>query len=535
MDERIFEAGEAMFYSVLFPTEESAERPRNQKAPDCFSDLQLDRILKAVLPDYSEFRLEEFFYTPLADPETVRYRQEVMEELEDADKRAAVEDVVRRISASSAIPEEAWPGLPAGEKRKDEYLKMGRILNAVTVYLEAVNDLDARLQRLDLRSAGLRAFSAYLTAYCSSEKLRDMTTRLQRLRESISHIRFNMLVKLGNYNMVFSKPGSIRVTPYDGQEDYARRITELFSRFRQEESRSFLRPMNEKPCSENIENRVLKMVSGLYPAEFRELKEFVTACLGIGDRTVLGFVREIQFYFAWLDMVKMLEGIGFPFCYPELRGREEARFAEDSYDLALALRTLKPVVPNDFSLTPPEQILVVTGPNQGGKSTFARAFGQAFYLASLGVSIPARRAALPLCDQVLTHFERGEDRQKQSGKLEEDVLRLKGLLDRSTKDSIFVVNEIFSSTTLKDALILGRHMMDAVTEKAGSAVAVTFMEELSEYGPQTVSMVSDVSDGGEQRRTYRIRRRRADGAAFARKLAEKYGLTGEQIKRRVLG
>ena len=45
-----------MFYSVLFPTEESALRPRNQREPDCFSDLQLDRILKAVLPDYADFQ-----------------------------------------------------------------------------------------------------------------------------------------------------------------------------------------------------------------------------------------------------------------------------------------------------------------------------------------------------------------------------------------------------------------------------------------------------------------------------------------------
>ncbi len=519
-----------MFYSVLFPTEESAKKPRNQRAPDCFSDLQLDRILKAVLPDYADFHLEEYFYTPLTDPETVRYRQEVMEELEEPEKRAAVEEIIRRIPETRAILEETRPkllkgGLLTGEKLTDNYLEMGRFLDTLVSYLDAVNDLNGILQKLDLRSAGLRRFSEYLTDYCASEQLRDMTAWRQRIRENLKHIRFNMLVK----------PLSIRVTPYEGQEDYAERITQQFSRFRQEESRSFLRPMEEKPRSERIENQVLKMVSKLYPAEFKDLRDFVAAYIDITDDTVLDFIREVQFYFAWLDMMKTMKEIGFRFCYPELRGREEERFAADAYDLSLAVRTLKPVVPNDFSLTPPEQILVVTGPNQGGKSTFARAFGQVFYLASLGVSVPARQAALPLCDQVLTHFERGEDQKLKSGKLEEDVLRLKGLLDRSTKDSVFVVNEIYSSTTLKDALTLGGHMIDAITSKAGSAVVVTFMEELSEYGEQTVSMVSGVSEDGEQRRTFRIERRKADGAAFARKLAGKYGLTREQMKRRILG
>ena len=160
---------------------------------------------------------------------------------------------------------------------------------------------------------------------------------------------------------------------------------------------------------------------------------------------------------------------------------------------------------------------------------------EAFYLASLGVSVPARQAVLPLCDQVLTHFERGEDHRKQSGKLEKDLLLLKNLLDRATKDSVFIINEIFSSTTLKDALELGRHMIDEITQKAGSAVVVTFLEELSQYGSRTVSMVSEVSDDAEQTRTFRVLRNKADGAAYALKLAGKYGLTKEQIKRRVLG
>ena len=517
-----------MFYSVLFPTEESAKRPRNQREPDCFSDLQLDRILKAVLPDYADFHLEEYFYTPLTDPETVRYRQEVMEELEEPEKRAAVEEIIRRIPETRAILEETRPkllkgGLLTGEKLTDNYLEMGRFLDTLVSYLDAVNDLNGILQKLNLRSAGLRRFSEYLTDYCASEQLRDMTAWRQRIRENLKHIRFNMLVK----------PLSIRVTPYEGQEDYAERITALFSRFRQEEARIFLRPIEEKPRSERIENQVLKMVSKLYPAEFKDLRDFVAAYIDITDDTVLDFIREVQFYFAWLDMMKTMKEIGFRFCYPELRGRDEERFALDGYDLSLAVRTLKPVVPNDFSLTPPEQILVVTGPNQGGKSTFARAFGQVFYLASLGVSVPARQAALPLCDQVLTHFERGEDQKLKSGKLEEDILRLKGLLDRSTKDSVFVVNEIYSSTTLKDALTLGGHMIDAITDKAGSAVVVTFMEELSEYGPQTVSMVSGVSDDAEHTRTYQVRRRKADGVAFARLLAGKYGLTKEQLKGRL--
>ena len=176
-----------MFYSVLFPTEESAEKTRNQRVPDCFSDLQLDRILSAVLPDYLEFQLEEYYYTPLTDPETVLYRQEVLRELAEPEKRAAIEDVIRRIPAARTILDEVRPklltsGVLTGDKLKDNYLEMGRFLDTLFVYLDAVNELNASLQKLDLRSAGLRSFAAYFQEYCSLEKLstKDFTSFADR-------------------------------------------------------------------------------------------------------------------------------------------------------------------------------------------------------------------------------------------------------------------------------------------------------------------------------------------------------------------
>lgn len=155
---------------------------------------------------------------------------------------------------------------------------------------------------------------------------------------------------------------------------------------------------------------------------------------------------------------------------------------------------------NDFALDLPEQIIVVTGPNQGGKTTFACTFGQIHYLNSLGLCVPDRDAALYLFDHIYTHFGREENLSTLNGKLEDD-------LERATARSIIIVNEIFASTTYSDALLLGGRMIDAIEGLGTPAVCVTFLDEFATRSEKTVSMMSTVREDDHNVRTYKILRK----------------------------
>ncbi len=509
-------ATEAAFRSILYQRIDG--RAERRAAPECFSDLNLDQIVEAVTAGKDEYDLRPFFYAPLDAVDDIAYRHEVFQDLE----RASVVECLRAFAQRMRTMREH---LTQAGKFYYPQQRESWFLDAAALYCETVTVLGRDLDGAPLRAKGLVAFRDYLRAYAASDRFQSLVADIQSVKQGLATIRYCILIR----------GDSFTIRRYEGEPDYSADVVQTFERFKQGAVTDYAVSFASARDMNHVEAAVVGFVAQLWPEEFRRLGEFWTRHREYEDGVIRTFDREIQFYIAYLEYVARFRNAGLSVCYPRV-SKSKAVLCRDGYDFALAQRLIperSPVVANDFYLRGPERILVVSGPNQGGKTTLARTFGQLHYLARLGCPVAGTEAHTFLFDALLTHFEREEDITTLRGKLEDDLVRIREILNQATPDSIIILNEIFTSTVLDDAILLSRNIMGAIMRLDLLCVCVTFIDELASLGERTVSMVSTVAPDNPAVRTYKIVRKPADGLAYALSIAEKYRVTYDQLKRRI--
>jgi DNA mismatch repair protein MutS len=487
---------------------------------DFLSDLNLDQVIGAVAGDREQRELiTRVLHRRVRNGATLRYRHEIFRDLENPDLLAAVERFSGRMRDVRVHLRELAKMRSAQQQR-------GWFLDAAAIYTDAVRALAARLAALPLASRALLAFRDYLAGYVASAAFADLAADAAARKAELGQVSY--LVRVRGLR--------VEVSRYDGEPDYSAEIEETFARFAQGEVNDYRVQYRVWPGMTGVGAQIVELVARLFPAEFGALSQFCRTHAVFVDPVIDRFDRELQFYLAYLDYIRPVQATGLSFCYPELSDSAKDIFATDTFDLALAVKLTAnhaTVVTNEFHLAGPERIIVVSGPNQGGKTTFARTVGQLHHLAEVGCPVPGGAARLFLCDQILTHFEREEDIANQTGKLEDDLLRIQRALRAATPASIVIMNEIFASTTLSDARFLGAKVLAKVVEDDVLCVYVTFVDELAAYGPSVVSMASTVVPDNPAERTYKVVRKRADGLAYALAIADKHRVTYEQLTRRL--
>lgn len=188
---------------------------------------------------------------------------------------------------------------------------------------------------------------------------------------------------------------------------------------------------------------------------------------------------ELAFYVGCLNLHDTLATMGTPISFPrpEAIGTRRLHF-DDLHDASLALTLGRKVVGNTVDADG-KNLVIITGANQGGKSSFLRSVGLAQVMMHSGMFVAAKDYCTELCAGLFTHYKREEDETMAGGKLDEELARLSGIADAITPDSMLLFNESFSSTNEREGSEIARQVVSALLEKRIKVVFVTHTYDFS--------------------------------------------------------
>lgn len=198
---------------------------------------------------------------------------------------------------------------------------------------------------------------------------------------------------------------------------------------------------------------------------------------------ILSFFRmlrtELAFYVGCLNLQQKLAAKGAVTCVPGLTPCGQRRHsARGLYDPCLALVGDRAVIGNDIDADG-KDLFLVTGANQGGKSTWLRAIGVSQLMLQAGMFVPARAYSANLGSGLFVHFRREEDAEMRAGKFEEELQRVSAIVDQLAADGVVLFNEALQSTNEREGSEIGRQIVQALVDSRVKVFLVTHMYDLA--------------------------------------------------------
>jgi DNA mismatch repair ATPase MutS len=265
--------------------------------------------------------------------------------------------------------------------------------------------------------------------------------------------------------------------------------------------------------------------------------------------------QGLIFYLGAVGFVQRFEKLRLPMCRPQILPEFERRCeVKDSYNVHLVLKHLETenenrlaIVTNDILVGPDWQILILTGPNRGGKTTYMQGVGVIHVLAQAGLRVPGTQAILSPLDQIFTHFPLEEKPESDTGRFGEEALRLGKIFEKVTRQSLVLLNESLSSTSFSESLYLAQDIVRILRRVGARAIYSTHLHELANRADElndsvsgdskVVSVVSSSmgpssqGDGEEGMYTYKVEMRPPLGQSYAREVAARYGISYPQLEK----
>lgn len=518
------------FQSILFGNTGQALK---KEVPDFFKDLQLDYLVDKILEQTTEYKTHPYFYTFPGTAELIAYRQEICRDMESEELCAVLRSFCRRLTESGKI-------YNLSLESKGEIASATYHLQAANLYREALLKLKEELDsiRSSVFSKGMKDFFAYIEDELAGQEAGGFAEALNRANLFFSELKFTLSMDPDKLVVTeeadaMKKRGKKEKEPL---KNYFEELAKLLGVEAEEQYLAMTGIFPEPLKISALEHVIIGILKKSKPKVFAEINEFKKNFPEIYPKVILDFEEEVQFYLSFQKFKERTLGMGYPMEIPKVS--ENGEFSgREVYDIALVWKQELndyEVVSNNFSMKEHPCFFVVTGPNQGGKTTFARSVGQAVYFALMGLPVNAEGFSMPMFNCISTHFEAEETLQSNSGKLKEEINRLIPMMQKDcNRNSFVILNELFTTATTHDAMVMGRKVMESFLERRCYGIYVTHIQELAEEADNIISLVAQLEPGEENKRSYRLLPMKAQGYGYSDALVKKFHLEYEEIVRRL--
>ncbi|MCM1058380.1 MAG: hypothetical protein NC517_12350 [Firmicutes bacterium] len=498
------------YFSVL-----DLEQPdiTNPSRPGFFWDLNLNQIMELVQRQSPQYDVLKLYYCFPADEVCARYRREIYGDIKQPEVYECFRVFSERMRKAAAAKE--CFGAVRTELQKGAWYVI-----AADEYCAAVSGLQAALSGMSLYSEGLKKLSEYLDGCIEQESFRKCREEAGAIRRMQSEL--HLILEIEDNRIVVNRG--------KGRGAYERKLG-------YEEGARRPAPFLGGPEMSPLEEAVFGAFRRKEPELFDRVERFAEGCPDHEDPAILRLEQEIQYYLAFFRFEEQMKEQGFSFCTPDT-DRDRNMGASGLYDLALACANHargRAVVSNDFAYEEGERFFVVGGPNQGGKTTFARSLGQLVYFGKMGLDVPAVWANVPYFTALLTHFSAEESLGSGKGKLKEELMRLAPMMKEQAEGAFVIINELFTTAAHYDGCVMGKRVLSHFIEKGCMGIYVTHLKELGDSMEGVAALTAMLDGSRERKRTYKISRQKLEDVGYAEDIVKKYGLTYQKLHKRLAG
>ena len=522
-------------FSLIYPDEASQTRHYEGGDSPAIDMFALEELGLLEVFDLKNSNLDEYF-TENAD--VIRHRMDVFDDMLAFPEIAAT--LNKLIPILNDIME--LRRLEADTGDTSSYLES---LTEIELYISSVSTLNAGLTPLkeQLKSHAFRTLAERISELANSEYYAELNNRLSELTSRVRDIKS---VTIGVNLDAQLRPASAGVLSINPEPFRSGDVLEKILRlnFKDDEYTCIanLVPFSKKQ-SENQKTALAlafnSAINDVYKQSLRSWKKIVQTYVLENTDFLLNLMPEIEFLVRGTALLRKLSDKGLYLCKPEIADGAPVFRATELYNPCVALKVEDEIITNDIEFSKDDALIyVLTGPNRGGKSVITCAVGLAQAMLQLGMFFPAKTATVSIADGIFTHFPTGADDTIDKGRLGEECARLRDIFAEVSERSLVLLDESLSSTGSYEASYIAAEVLASFSRVGCRCLFSTHLHELAAEidainartkdvgGAKIDTLVAGIEEG---KRSFKIVRAKPDGKSYARDIADKYGLSYENI------